>query len=388
MDKAVIIAAKRTPIGLYGGRLKKWEPEALLKPLFQHFQQHLPCDLEALDDVILGNVVGNGGNIARKSLLEAGIDVKVPGLTVDRQCGSGLEAIHLACRFVESGAGDFYIAGGVESTSRAPWKMKRPTSLYPSEPPSFYERASFAPSHQDPSMIEAAENVATTYDISRDDQDAFALESHRKATKAMEAGYFSQEMVPLKVGGEWMTQDEGIKPHLELRRLNRLKPLLPNGTVTVGNSCLKHDGAAMVVIMSQQKAKALGITEGLLFKDYVIEGVEPNLLGIGPVPAVSTLLNRHHLTMDHIDAVEINEAFSSQVLASQRQLGIASDRFNRYGGAIAMGHPYSASGAILVTRLFYMTHQHRTLATMGIGGGMGNAALFERWSTGTSMVED
>lgn len=380
MNKAVIVAAKRTPIGLYGGKLHKWEPEDLLKPLFRHFKTTLSCPLEELDDVILGNVVGNGGNLARKSLLEAGIHHSVSGLTVDRQCGSGLEAIQLACRLVESGAGEFYIAGGVESTSRAPWKMKRPTSLYPSEPPQFFERAAFAPEGQDPSMIEAAENVAEQFHISREDQDVFAYESHMKASGVQAQQQFDKEIVPLKVQGEWMTQDEGIRPTIELRRLHRLKPLLPNGTVTVGNCCLKHDGAALVVVMSETKARKLGLTEGLVFKGYTIEGVPPEILGIGLIPAVKRLLHQQQLTLSEIDAVELNEAFSSQVLASQRELGITKRQLNRYGGALAMGHPYSASGAILVTRLFHMIEAHRTLATMGIGGGMGNAALFERWS--------
>lgn len=379
MNKAVIVAAKRTPIGVYGGKLNKWEPEDLLKPLLQHFQKMLPCDLNTLDDVILGNVVGNGGNIARKSLLEGGIDVRVPGLTIDRQCGSGLEAIQLACRLVESGAGDFYIAGGVESTSRAPWKMKRPTSLYPSEPPQFFERASFAPSDQDPSMIEAAENVAHTFQITREDQDRFAYTSHIKTAKAFENHQLDDEIVPLKVQGSWMTHDESVRPDIKLSRLKRLKPLLPNGTVTVGNCCLKHDGAALVVVMSQEKARTLGLTKGLYFKGYAIEGVAPTLLGSGPIPAVKELLEKHHLTITDIDAVELNEAFSAQVLACQRELNISDAQLNRYGGAIAMGHPYSASGAILVTRLFYMTDAMRMIATMGIGGGMGNAALFERW---------
>ncbi|MDO5375077.1 MAG: thiolase family protein [Staphylococcus rostri] len=384
MNEAVIIAAKRTPIGRYGGKLHQWEPEDLLKPLIQHFQETLPVDWQQLDDVILGNIVGNGGNIARKSLLSAGLDLSIPGVTVDRQCGSGLEAIHLACRMIEAGAGHFYLAGGVESTSRAPWKMKRPTSLYPSEPPQFYERAAFAPEGQDPTMIEAADNVAHVYDVSRADQDQFAYESYKKTVEAFDAGKLTDELLPLKVNGEWMVQDEGMRRNIRLDRLARLKPMYPNGTVTVGNCCAKNDGAALVVVMSKQYALSLGITEGLQFKDYAIKGVDPNLLGIGPVPAVSHLLEKQHLKISDIDAVELNEAFASQVLASQRALEIQPAQLNRYGGAIATGHPYSASGAILVTRLFYMTDSPLTIATMGIGGGMGNAALFERWQHGNT----
>ncbi|ARJ51124.1 thiolase family protein [Staphylococcus lutrae] len=379
MTKAIIVTAKRTPIGVYGGMLQKWEPEQLLKPLFEHFSATLPLSLDTLDDVILGNVVGKGGNIARKSLLEAGIDVSVPGLTVDRQCGSGLEAIHLACRLVESGAGDFYIAGGVESTSRAPWKIEKPTSLYSSTPPLFYERAPFAPAGQDPSMIEAADHVAQQYHVSREDQDGFAIRSHQRTSQAMAQGLLSNEILPLKVKGQYIEQDESVKPHLQYDRISRLKPLRHGGSVTVGNCCLKHDGACLVVVMSEARACQVGLTEGLLFVDYAVEGVSPHVLGIGPVPAVTRILERQQLRIDQIDAVELNEAFSAQVLASQRELGIRDDQLNRYGGAIAIGHPYSASGAMLVTRLFYMTQAHRTIATMGIGGGMGNAALFERW---------
>lgn len=382
MNEAVIVAAKRTPIGRYGGKLQKWEPEDLLKPLIQYFKETLPADWQQLDDVILGNIVGNGGNIARKSLLEADLDITIPGVTVDRQCGSGLEAIHLACRMVEAGAGHFYLAGGVESTSRAPWKIKRPTSLYPAEPPQFYERAAFAPEGQDPTMIEAADNVARAYDVSRADQDQFAYNSYIKTAQAYDAGYLDEEILPLKVNGEWMTQDEGMRRNVRLDRLARLKPIYPDGTVTVGNCCAKNDGAALVVVMSKQCALSLGITEGIQFKDYAVKGVDPKLLGIGPVPAVTHLLETHHLQMKDVDAVELNEAFAAQVLASQRALHIQDRQLNRYGGAIAIGHPYSASGAILVTRLFYMTDCSLTIATMGIGGGMGNAALFERWSDG------
>ncbi|MBT2831285.1 thiolase family protein [Staphylococcus coagulans] len=380
MTKAVIVAAKRTPIGVYGGLLKRWEPEALLKPLFEYFVENLPCPLDELDDVIIGNIVGKGGNIARKSLLEAGIDVSIPGLTVDRQCGSGLEAIHLACRLIESGAGDFYIAGGVESVSRAPWKMEKPTSLYPSSPPTFYERAPFAPEGQDPSMIEAADNVAKQYHVTREDQDRFAVQSHHRTSQAIAKGVIEPEILPLSVNGQQMLHDESVKPKIQYERIARLKPLREGGTVTVGNCCLKHDGACLVVVMSEQKAGQLGLTQGLAFVDYAMVGVDPNLLGIGPVPAVKRILEQQQLTIEQIDAVELNEAFSSQVLASQRELDIRNDQLNRFGGAIAMGHPYSASGAILVTRLFYMMDAHRTIATMGIGGGMGNAALFERWA--------
>ena len=380
MKEAVIVAAKRTAFGKYGGKLKHIEPEHLIKPLFTHFKETFPRVMSDIDDVILGNVVGNGGNLARKSLLEAELDHHIPGVTIDRQCGSGLEAILQACRMIQAGAGTIYMAGGVESTSRSPWKIKRPQSVYDTQLPEFFERASFAPERQDPSMIEAAENVAQTYNISRTAQDYYAWMSHQKTMAAYEHQIISREIMPFQVKDETFQRDESIKPKLTERTLNRLKPLLPEGTVTAGNCCMKNDGAVLLMVMEKETAKACGFNSGLAFTDGLTVGVDPNVLGIGPAPAVTRLLEKNHYTIDEIDAVELNEAFESQVLASQEMLGLTDAKLNVYGGAIATGHPYGASGAALVTRLFYMDEYQRTIATMGIGGGMGNALLFERWT--------
>ncbi|UXS60298.1 thiolase family protein [Staphylococcus ureilyticus] len=380
MNEAVIIAAKRTAFGKYGGKLRHLEPELLLQPLFNYLKNNFPAIVSNIDDVILGNVIGNGGNIARKALLEAGLNQQVPGVTVDRQCGSGLEAVNQACRMIQAGAGSIYIAGGVESTSRAPWKIKRPQSVYDTHLPEFYERASFAPQGQDPSMIQAAENVAERYGISRFEQDEFAWHSHQKTLDAYNHRKITQEITPLMIKGETFQQDESIKPKLMQQTLNRLKPLLPNGSITAGNCCMKNDGAVLLLVMEKTLAKAYGIHSGLSFIDQVTIGVDPNILGIGPVPAIEKLLAKQQLSLNDIDAIELNEAFASQVLASQQALNVPAKKLNIYGGAIATGHPYGASGAALVTRLFYMEHKHRTIATMGIGGGMGNATLFERWS--------
>lgn len=332
MNEAVIVAAKRTPFGKYGGKLKHLEPEALLKPLFEHFNAQYVDIMTEIDDVILGNVIGNGGNIARKALLEAGLNQNIPGLTLDRQCGSGLEAVIHACRMVQAGAGSIYIAGGVESTSRAPWKIKRPQSVYDTQLPEFFERASFAPDSQDPSMIQAAENVAQRYNISRNDQDAFAFESHRKTIRAYKQKQLNQEIISLEVKGKFFNRDESIKERMDERTLNRLKPLLTEGTVTAGNCCMKNDGAVLLLVMNKAMAEAYGIQEGLTFKDGITVGVDPTLLGIGPVPAINTLLKRNKHTIDELDAIELNEAFASQVLASQRELGISLNKLNIYGG--------------------------------------------------------
>ncbi|MCJ1657061.1 thiolase family protein [Staphylococcus sp. NRL 16/872] len=379
MKEAVIVWAKRTPFGKYGGTLKHLEPEQLLLPLFQKIKNEFPEIVEQIDDVILGNVVGNGGNIARKALLEANLSIEIPGVTVDRQCGSGLESIIYACRMVQCGAGRVYVAGGVESTSRAPWKIKRPQSVYETQLPQFYERASFAPEGQDPSMIEAAENVAKHYRVSRVDQDAFAVRSHRLTAKHFDNGDIQREIVPLRVKGQWFERDESIKSTLTEARLNRLRPLLDNGTVTAGNSCMKNDGAGLVLVMEKELAIGYGFMQGLKIKDAVTTGVDPTLLGIGPVPAVKRLLEQQTLQIEDIDVVELNEAFSSQVLASINELHLDTTRVNQWGGAIASGHPYGASGAALVARLFNLPAWRLGIATMGIGGGMGNAILFEKW---------
>ncbi len=287
MNEAVIVAAKRTAFGKYGGKLRHLEPELLLQPLFNYFKHNYAAIVSNIDDVILGNVVGNGGNIARKALLEAGFNQQVPGVTIDRQCGSGLEAVNQACRMIQAGAGSIYIAGGVESTSRAPWKIKRPQSVYDTHLPEFYERASFAPDDQDPSMIQAAENVAERYGISRFDQDEFAWHSHQKTLDAYQHHNITQEITPLTIKGEIFEQDESIKTKLTQQTLGRLKPLLPNGSITAGNCCMKNDGAVLLLVMEKSVAQAYGIQSGLSFIDQVTVGVDPNILGIGPVPGIS-----------------------------------------------------------------------------------------------------
>lgn len=380
MTEAVIVMAKRTPIGRMGGVLRGLEPEALLAPLIQHIVAETKMPKDFIDDVIIGNVVGPGGNIARVAALEAGLPVTVPGVTVDRQCGSGLEAINIAARFIQSGAGEIYLAGGVESTSRAPWKMAKPQTLM--GVPKLYTRAHFTPSaYGDPDMGIAAENVANKYEISREEQDHYSLKSHQKAIHAQQTGRFQQEIVPLQVDGEWISTDECPRANTSLEKLNKLSPIfLEQGTVTAGNACPLNDGAALVLMMSREKCEELNLKPIMRVVDAQAAGVDPNYLGIGPVPAVQKVLSRQHLTVADLDIVEFNEAFASQVLASLNQLQIPQEKVNLGGGALAIGHPYGASGAILMTRLCAeMLHNpyQRGLATLGIGGGIGIATLVE-----------
>ncbi|WP_136605318.1 thiolase family protein [Paenibacillus dokdonensis] len=380
MTEAVIVMAKRTPIGRLGGVLSGLEPEALLAPLIQHIVAETKLPKDFIDDVIIGNVVGPGGNIARVAALEAGLPVTVPGVTVDRQCGSGLEAINIAARFIQSGAGEIYLAGGVESTSRAPWKMAKPQTLM--GVPKLYTRAHFTPSsYGDPDMGIAAENVAHKYEISRVEQDLYSLKSHQKAIHAQQTGRFQQEIVPLQVEGEWVTGDECPRANTSLEKLKKLSPIfLEQGTVTAGNACPLNDGAALVLIMSREKCEELKLKPIMRVVDAQAAGVDPNYLGMGPVPAVQKVLSRQQLTVADLDIVEFNEAFASQVLASLNQLQIPQEKVNLGGGALAIGHPYGASGAILMTRLCAeMLHNpyQRGLATLGIGGGIGITTLVE-----------
>jgi len=380
-QNAVIVYAKRTPIGKIGGLLKDWEPAELIAPLLRDAVAQCSIQASDVDEVILGNVVGPGGNIARLAALTAGFPVSVPGVTVDRQCGAGLEAVQLACRLIQAGAGEIYIAGGVESTSRAPYKIEKPANLY-TQLPRFYGRARFSPEGiGDPDMGVAAENVADKFGVSREEQDRWALRSHQLALEAIESGRMDQVILPLFAAGEKLSTDDCPRPDTSMEKLARLRPVFrPEGTVTAGNSCPINDGAAVVVVMTEEKAKQLGLVPMLRFVDSASAGVDPHLLGTGPIPAVNKLLARTGLAVEDISRVEFNEAFASQVLACLHELHIPYDKVNPDGGALAYGHPYGASGAILVVHLAHGMQRDTGkygLATLGIGGGLGLAVLFE-----------
>jgi len=382
----IVVAARRSPIGRIGGSLRDLPVEDLAAPVIRAVLADAGIDPAEVDDVLLGNAAGPGGNVARLAALAAGLPVAVPGVTVDRQCGSGLEAINLAARLVQAGAGEIFLAGGVESTSTAPWRVAKPSSLYRS--PHFYDRARFAPdSVGDPSMGEAAENVAAAHGITRARQDRYALDSHRKAVAAQGRGRFTREIVPLTLpDGRVIDRDECPRADTTLEKLAALRPVFrPGGSVTAGNACPVNDGAAVVLVVSERRFQALGLTRGLRVVDSQAAGVEPALLGTGPIPAVRRLLARHPgLSVDAIGQIEFNEAFAAQVLACLDALGIDEARVCPGGGALALGHPYGASGAILMTRLFsdllFPTGDDAPrlgLATLGIGGGLGLATLVE-----------
>jgi acetyl-CoA C-acetyltransferase len=383
----VIIAALRTPLCRANGALKHLRSHELLAPVLAALLAETGVGAGEVADVVIGNAVGAGGNVARLAALEAGLPVTVPGLTVDRQCGSGLDAIVLASRLVAAGGGT-YLSGGVESISTAPLRAHRNDD----GEPAFFSRAQFAPdTHGDPDMGVAAENVAREYGISRARQDEFALRSHRRAVAAQSGGVFDRETVALPAASgtapesATVTADDGPRPKLSEALMSRFPAaFVDSGTVTAGNSCFDADGAAAVVITSLARARELGAADGLAVLGTDTAGVEPQLLGIGAAAAASRLLAAQSLDAADLDLVEFNEAFASQTLASLDRLGIDSFRANADGGALALGHAYGASGAVLVTRLLAQARQSPAaapdgklaLAMISIAGGMGTAALF------------
>ena len=374
----VIIAARRTAVCRANGSFKDLRAHQLLAPVLEQLLSDSRVSPDAISDVVIGNAVGGGGNVARLALLEAGLPVTVPGLSVDRQCGSGLDAIVLAARLVSAGGDPVYVAGGVESISTAPLRAYRNDD----GGPEFFARAQFVPhSYGDPDMGVAAENVAARFEVSRERQDALALRSHQRALAAAAAGHFSGEITPLETPAGIVSADDGPRRGLNAAVLTRFPAaFVPGGTVTAGNSCFDADAASAVVITSLQRARELGVADGLLVLATETAGVDPELLGIGAAVAAERMLAAREISTASVDLVEFNEAFASQTLACLDQLNIDPDRVNLDGGALALGHAYGASGAVLVTRLLAQARRAGNdgalaLAMISIAGGMGTAAL-------------
>ncbi len=389
----VVIAALRTPIRRVNGAFKDLRAHELLAPVLRGLLEGTGLPAAAVTDVVIGNAVGAGGNVARLAALEAGLPVSVPGVTVDRQCGSGLDAIVLASRLVAAGGNGAYLAGGVESISTAPLRANRAAD----GSPEFFRRAQFVPlSYGDPDMGTAADNVAEAFGISRERQDRFALQSHVRALAAAASGTYTGEIIPLPAASGNVESDDGPRASLTAALMSRFPPAFTEGgTVTAGNSCFDADGASAVVITSLQRARELGAADGFLVLGTDTAGVDPRVLGMGAAAAAERLLARHGVRAADIGLVEFNEAFASQTLACLDALGIDPERANLDGGALALGHAYGASGAVLVTRLLAKARSdaaqgrggavHRggdgaagqlALAMISIAGGMGTAALF------------
>jgi acetyl-CoA C-acetyltransferase len=374
-DGPVVVDALRSPVGTAGRSLAGVEAADLAAPVLRALAGSEAMAGRQPLEVVLGNCMGPGGNVARVAALTAGLPAAAPALTVDRQCGSGLAAIVLAATLLRTDTG-VVLAGGVESASTAPWRYWPPG---PSGEPRRYERAPFAPAEVgDPDMGLAADLLAEECGVSRTRQDEYAARSHALAAASAAAGVFDEELVP--VAG--VRRDERPRPGLTVERLARLRPAFRDGgTVTAGNSCGVNDGAAAVAVVDHETHRRLRVP-GLRVLSAATAGVDPNRPGRGLVPAVREALDRAGLGLSALDVVEVNEAFAGQVLASCDELGLDPARVCVQGGALALGHPWGASGALLVVRLLtQLVRQERGrygLAAIAVGGGQGVAMVVER----------
>lgn len=398
LREAVIVDAVRTPIGRYKGGLKSIRPDDLgaivIRALLDRNPSVPPHEIE---EVIFGNANQAGEdnrNVARMSALLSGLPVEVAGTTINRLCGSGLDAVNYAARAIMAGEGEIYIAGGTESMTRAPLVMAKPDMDFPRGNMELFDttigwrfiNGQLKTMYGVDSMPETAENVAIKYGITREEQDSFALESQTRVKQAIDAGRFRDEIVPVTIidrkGNEMIVdQDEHPRPDTTLENLIKLKPLFKDGTVTAGNASGVNDGASALLLMSREKAEELGLKPLAKYVVSATAGVTPNIMGIGPVYSTQKALKRSGLSMREIELVELNEAFASQSLACMKMLGLNDDAVNVNGGAIALGHPLGASGARILTTLLYEMKRRESkygLATMCVGVGQGITTIVER----------
>jgi acetyl-CoA acyltransferase len=383
--EAVLVAGARTAVGrAKKGTLKSYRAEDMARFVVEAaWERAGGFDKDMVDDIVIGCAFPEGSqglNIARSIALHAGFPSSVPGMTVNRFCSSGLQTIAQSCERVIAGGADIIIAGGVESMSMVPmtgFRISPHPELVVKMPEAYI------------SMGQTAENVVEQYDISREDMDQFAFDSHRKAAEAQDAGLFKEEIVPVEVttttldGTETVTfeSDELIRRDTTLDALAKLRPAFtPDGQVTAGNSSPLSDGAAAVVVMSAEKAEEMGVSPWMRFIGYTAVGVPPEIMGIGPMKAVPKVLDRYGMTLDDMDIIELNEAFASQSLAVIRNLELDTKKLNVNGGAIALGHPLGATGAKLTVQIMHEAKRRKAkyvMVTMCIGGGMGAAGIFE-----------
>jgi 3-oxoadipyl-CoA thiolase len=399
LREAWIVAAVRTPIGRYGGALAAVRPDDLAAMVIKAIVDRTGIEPALIEDVILGcaNQAGEDNrNVARMAALLAGLPVEVAGQTVNRLCGSGLQAVNAGAHAIAVGDGDVFVAGGVESMTRAPYVMAKPENAWDRGSRELQDTTlgwrfinpKLAEMHYPYSMGETAENVAERWNVSRERQDAFALESHRRSVAAIEAGRFADQIVPVEVQGRKgdvtvVDRDEHPRADTSTEALGKLRPAFKRdgGSVTAGNSSGINDGASAVLLVEAGRAGALGLQPMARVVSTAVAGVDPAVMGIGPVPATRKALERAGLGVDDLDLVELNEAFASQSLVCIDELGLDPAKVNVNGGAIALGHPLGMSGGRLITML---THElQRTggrygLATMCIGVGQGIATIVER----------
>lgn len=400
MKEVVIVDACRTPIGRYGGSLKDVRPDDLAAIVIKAIIERNKLDPASIEDVLMGcaNQAGEDNrNVARMAALLAGLPVTVPGGTVNRLCGSGLMAVNDAARAIKLGEGDIFIAGGVESMTRSPFVMGKPEAAFPRGDMKLIDTTlgwrfinkKLSDMHHPFSMGETAENVAEKFEVSREDQDQFALSSQHKYKEAHEKGLFKDEIVgvqlPPKKGSkepEVISLDEHPRPETTIADLTKLKPAFrEGGSVTAGNSSGINDGASAVLLMSAEKAAELNMKPMAKIISTAVAGVDPAIMGIGPIDATKKALLRAGVEVKDLDLIELNEAFAAQVLACARELKLPMDKVNVNGGSIALGHPLGASGARILTTLVHELNRRGGrygLATMCIGVGQGIASIIER----------
>lgn len=391
---ALVVGYLRTPIGRYGGALAAIRPDDLAAHVIQAVLERTGIADDEVDEVVFGatNQAGEDNrNVGRMAALLAGLPESVPGITVNRLCGSGLEAVNDAARRIRSGEADVVIAGGVESMTRSPLVMLKPSEAFPRGERTIYD-STIGWRMTNPRMVdlgyhpiglgETAENVRVQEHITREEQDAYALRSQQRYQKAKADGFYAGELAPVNNGKELVSEDEHPRADVTIERLAKLKPAFrAGGTVTAGNSSGINDGAAALVVVSREKAKELGVPALGRVVASASAGVHPDYMGLGPIPAVRRLVERTRVTVDEVDVIELNEAFAAQVIPCMRQLGLPEDRTNTNGGAIALGHPIGASGARLAGTALRELERRRgryAIATLCIGVGQGLATLFER----------
>jgi acetyl-CoA C-acetyltransferase len=390
MRDVVIVGAARTAVGVENKGLKDVEPEALAAAVMKEAINRAGLkDPSLIDDVIYGNGLGGQGCAGRIGWLEAGLPVEVPCVTVDRQCGSGSTAVHLAAANIMAEVGDIYLAGGVESMTRMPWIAVKPKG-FSRTPPVWQMGKPLAPKKIDPPMGVTAENVAEKYNISREEQDEMAYLSQIKAEKAIKAGVFKEQIVPVlipqrKGDPKVFDTDEGPRFGITMEDLAKMKPIFKkDGTVTAASSSGINDGAGALILTHPEKAAELGMTPMARIVSFAQAGVDPLYMGLGPIPSTKKALAKAGLTLDDIDLIEMNEAFAAQSIACCRELGIDwrdMNKFNPFGGAIALGHPIAATLSILLVKAVYelkLRNQRYALITACVGGGQGVATIIER----------
>lgn len=385
--EAVIVSAVRTPVGRCRGALAAVGAPELGALVIAEAVRRAGLKGEEVEEVIFGNLGNNdSANLARVVTLQAGLPFTVPAITIDRQCSSGLNAIAIGALMIEAGEADIVVAGGTESDSNRPHLMEKARVAYQVAPPQWLVRRT-APGALNVSMGTTAENLGRKYHITREECDAFALESHRKAAAAQAAGRFDAQMIPVTVPGKRgkttvVDRDECVRPESTMETLGRLPTAFePDGVCTAGNSSPMSDGAGAVVLMDRETAEKKGLEPLAVFRGFAVTGCDPSIMGVGPVEAIRKVLRKTGLTLEEMDLIELNEAFATQSIACIRELGLDMDKVNVNGGALALGHPLAGTGAILTAKLLYELKRRRArygLVAFCMAGGQGGAAVFER----------